>query len=75
MLQGQTAVITGVSRKIGIGAAIARALAEVGCNIFTTYFRPYDATMPWGSQENEAVEIIAELRKIVLENRRRNDPT
>ena len=28
MLKGQTAVITGVSRKIGIGAAIARALAN-----------------------------------------------
>lgn len=64
MLRGQTAVITGVSRKIGIGAAIARALAEVGCNIFTTYFRPYDATMPWGSQDNEAVDIIEELQKM-----------
>ncbi|MCA9900796.1 MAG: hypothetical protein KC433_21560, partial [Anaerolineales bacterium] len=57
MMQGQTAVITGVSRKIGIGAAIARALAEVGCNIFTTYFRTYDATMLWGSQAGEASEL------------------
>ncbi|MCA9919552.1 MAG: SDR family oxidoreductase [Anaerolineales bacterium] len=64
MLRGQTAVITGVSRKIGIGAAIARALAEVGCNIFTTYFRPYDATMPWGSQADEASQIIAELQQM-----------
>ncbi|MCP4418602.1 MAG: SDR family NAD(P)-dependent oxidoreductase, partial [Chloroflexi bacterium] len=63
MMKGQTAVITGVSRKIGIGAAIAHALAEVGCNVFTTYFRPYDATMPWGSQPNEATEIIAALQK------------
>ena len=67
MLRGQTAVITGVSRKIGIGAAIARALAEVGCNIFTTYFRPYDATMPWGSQDHEALEIIEELQKMGVE--------
>ncbi|MCA9955899.1 MAG: SDR family oxidoreductase [Anaerolineales bacterium] len=67
MLKGQTAVITGVSRKIGIGAAIARALAEVGCNIFTTYFRPYDATMPWGSQDNEANQLIAELRQMGVE--------
>ncbi|MCB9008613.1 MAG: SDR family oxidoreductase [Ardenticatenaceae bacterium] len=67
MLRGQTAVITGVSRKIGIGAAIARALAEVGCNLFTTYFRPYDATMPWGSQENEAAEILAELQTMGAE--------
>ncbi len=67
MLRGQTAVITGVSRKIGIGAAIARALAEVDCTVFTTYFRPYDATMPWGSQENEALEIIDELQKMGVE--------
>lgn len=67
MLRGQTAVITGVSRKIGIGAAIARALAEVGCNIFTTYFRPYDTSMPWGSQANEATDIIAELQKMGVE--------
>ncbi|WP_420631857.1 SDR family oxidoreductase [Candidatus Leptofilum sp.] len=67
MLRGQTAVITGVSRKIGIGAAIARALAEVGCNIFTTYFRPYDATMPWGSQADEATEIIADLQQMGVE--------
>ena len=64
MLREQTAVITGVSRKIGIGAAIARALAEVGCNIFTTYFRPYDATMPWGNQDNEALEIVGKLQEI-----------
>ncbi len=64
MLRGQTAVITGVSRKIGIGAAIARALAEVGCNLFTTYFRPYDANMPWASHENEALEIVEELQKL-----------
>jgi 3-oxoacyl-[acyl-carrier protein] reductase len=67
MLRGQTAVITGVSRKIGIGAGIARALADVGCNIFTTYFRPYDATMLWGSQGNEAEEIIAELQQMGVE--------
>jgi 3-oxoacyl-[acyl-carrier protein] reductase len=67
MLRGQTAVITGVSRKIGIGAAVARALAEVGCNIFTTYFRAYVATMPWGSQDNEAAELIEELQNAGVE--------
>ncbi len=67
MLKGQTAVITGVSRKIGIGAAIARALAEVGCHILTTYFRPYDATMPRGNQADEASQLIAELRQMGVE--------
>ena len=67
MTQSQTppiAIVTGASRKIGIGAAIARALAEDGFTIFITYFRPYDASMPWGSQQNEAIDLIAELQKM-----------
>lgn len=64
MLAGKTAVVTGVSRKIGIGAAIARALAEVGCNVFTTYYRAYDAAMPWGSQPQEAEALLAEWRSM-----------
>jgi 3-oxoacyl-[acyl-carrier protein] reductase len=62
MLKGKTAVITGVSRQIGIGAAVARALAKVGCNVFTSYYRPYDVTMPWGSLAHEAETLLTELR-------------
>lgn len=47
----RVAIITGASRIIGIGAAIARALADHGTNIFTTYYRPYDEAQPWGSGE------------------------
>ena len=47
------ALVTGVSRKIGIGAAIALALAESGWDVAITYWRPYDATMPWGSEPQE----------------------
>jgi 3-oxoacyl-[acyl-carrier protein] reductase len=56
------ALITGVSRKIGIGAAIARALAADGVDVFTTYYRPYDATMAWGSEPTEAEAVLAEVR-------------
>ena len=63
-MSNSVALVTGVSRRIGIGAAIARALAGVGVEVFTTYYRPYDATMVWGSEPSEAEAILAELRAI-----------
>lgn len=56
------ALVTGVSRKIGIGAAIVRALAADGVDVFTTYYRPYDATMAWGNEPTEAEAVLAEVR-------------
>lgn len=61
-LSGKVALVTGVSRNIGIGAAISRYLAESGANIFTTYYRPFDELMPWGSNSNEAEDIIESLK-------------
>ncbi len=62
-LQGKNALITGVSRKIGIGAALARLLAQSGVNIFTTYYRSYDQSVPgWEKNATEAEAIIAELQ-------------
>lgn len=56
------ALVTGVSRKIGIGAAIALALAESGWDVAITYWRPYDATMPWGSEPQEVLTILEQLQ-------------
>ena len=63
-LTTRIALITGVSRRIGIGAAAARALAAAGVTVFTSYYRPYDATMRWGSQEDEAENVLTELRQL-----------
>lgn len=58
-------LITGVSRTVGIGAATARVLAQSGANIFSTYYRPYDRTLPeWGKNDTEAEAIILELRQM-----------
>lgn len=61
-LSGKVALVTGVSRLQGIGFAIAHSLAKAGANVFTTYYRPYDALMPWGSCDREAEEIISLLQ-------------
>ena len=62
--QSKNAIITGASRKIGIAAAVARALAHDGWNVVTTCWRPYDASMRWGSRISEAEALIRELKRL-----------
>ncbi len=64
MTQPPVAIVTGASRAMGIGAAIARQLARQGIAVFTSYYRPFDAAMAWGSNPNEATELLAELREV-----------
>ncbi len=56
------ALVTGASRTIGIGAAIAVALAAAGWDVATTFWRPYDAIMPWGNTSTEAEMIVDQMR-------------
>jgi 3-oxoacyl-[acyl-carrier protein] reductase len=56
-------LITGASRAVGIGAGIARALAESVWDIATTFWRPYDAKMPWGNKATEADELLERVRE------------
>ena len=55
------ALITGASRRINIGAAVARKLATEGWDIALTYWRPYDGRMPWGSTPSEVDDLVEEL--------------
>jgi 3-oxoacyl-[acyl-carrier protein] reductase len=48
-LRGRAAVVTGVSRRAGIGYAIARRLAAVGASAFFQHLAPHDADQPWGA--------------------------
>jgi len=41
-LTDRAALVTGVTRRAGIGAAIARELGRAGARLFVTFFRQYD---------------------------------
>lgn len=47
------ALVTGVSRRAGIGYAIARRLREAGVAVFTHGWTPHDAAQPWGADDVE----------------------
>ncbi|WP_277212610.1 SDR family oxidoreductase [Isoptericola croceus] len=54
-LAGRTALVTGVSRRKGIGFAVARELAGLGASVFTHHYAPHDAEQPWGVDDLDAV--------------------
>lgn len=48
-LLGRVALVTGVSRRAGIGYAIARRLAALGASLFLHHYAPHDRDQPWGA--------------------------
>ncbi|MBL8117985.1 MAG: SDR family NAD(P)-dependent oxidoreductase, partial [Anaerolineae bacterium] len=57
----RVALVTGASRRIGIGAAICRALAADGISVAFTYWQPYDRQMTWGADADAPALLKAEL--------------
>lgn len=58
-LAGRTILVTGVSRRRGIGFGIARALAEAGAHLVIHHYAPHDEHQPWGSDDVAA--LLADL--------------
>ncbi|MGC7098282.1 SDR family oxidoreductase [Amycolatopsis lurida] len=54
-LRGRAGLVTGVSRRQGIGYAIARRLASCGASLMLHHYQPHDADQPWGADDLGAV--------------------
>lgn len=54
-LSGKSAFVTGVSRRRGIGFAVARKLAALGASVTIQHYRPHDLEQPWGGDDLESV--------------------
>lgn len=60
-LRDKIAIVTGVSRLQGMGAAFCRELAKEGASVFFTYWSSYDEKMPWGRKDSEPHRLYEEL--------------
>ncbi|WP_114257302.1 SDR family oxidoreductase [Streptomyces sp. Go-475] len=59
-LRGRTALVTGASRRAGIGHAVARRLAAYGASVYLHHHVPHDADQPWGADRPE--DVLASVR-------------
>ncbi|MCF0077984.1 SDR family oxidoreductase [Streptomyces lomondensis] len=62
-LRGRTALVTGASRRAGIGHAVARRLAAYGASVYLHHHVPHDADQPWGADRPE--DVLASVRDAV----------
>jgi 3-oxoacyl-[acyl-carrier protein] reductase len=61
-LRGRVALVTGVSRRAGIGYAVARRLAALGASLFLHHYAPHDRDQPWGDDPGGAEAVVAGVR-------------
>ena len=51
-LTGRLAIVTGVSRRVGIGFAIAQRLLADGASVFVQSWTAHDEAQPWGADDD-----------------------
>jgi 3-oxoacyl-[acyl-carrier protein] reductase len=64
-LLGRAALVTGVSRRNGIGYAIARRLAALGASLFLQHYTPHDRSQPWGADPGGIQSVIDGVAEVV----------
>ncbi len=62
-LRGKVALVTGTSRRRSIGAAVCRAFAVCGADLFFTYWRDFDRRT-WYPDEEGPAAIEADIRRL-----------
>jgi 3-oxoacyl-[acyl-carrier protein] reductase len=60
-LSGRNALVTGVSRRAGIGFAIVERLLEAGASVFAQGWTPHDLRQPWGAGAEGTEAVAAKL--------------
>ena len=77
--QRPAALITGAGRLNSIAAGIVARLADDGWDLALSYWRPYDAGLPWTSTDDELERLADDLRRrgamVVLLPANLTDPT
>jgi 3-oxoacyl-[acyl-carrier protein] reductase len=61
MTYSGAALVTGVGRRVGIGAEICRVLAERGTPICYSFWNSYDQEAPWGTDDDFPFRFADEL--------------
>ena len=56
-------IVTGASRRVAIGAAIARRVVAQGASILLHSWAPHDAEQPWGADPDGPEALVDELRR------------
>lgn len=61
---GRVVLVTGVSRRRGIGAAIALRLAAAGADLVLQSWSPYDADQEWGADADGLAPLVSECEDL-----------
>ena len=60
-LRGRVALVTGVSRRAGIGFAIAQRLLDEAAQVYVHSYAPHDVEQPWGADAGGTAAVVAGL--------------